>query len=100
MLLHFLGAFNEIQLYISKRGIKVPIPIKNIHGKYVWYEPLKCVQSCGPHAVRMQTYLPGKLLKDVQCTKSLLFESGKLLAKFSDALCVRKFLVEIILKII
>lgn len=82
-------AFNDILLHVNHvthPDIKVSVPIKDTHGKYIWYESLKCVQHCGPHAVRLLAYVDGELLKDVACKCEMIVECGILLARLHNAL--------------
>ena len=43
------------------------------------------------NAVRLRSYVPGKLLKDVRCTNDLLFSLGHYIAKMNKALKVQTF---------
>ncbi|PSN46930.1 Hydroxylysine kinase [Blattella germanica] len=83
----FVEAQTQMALYLEKHGIKCPQPIKNLNSQYYSLEDLsQDGTESSKHIVRMLTYEPGKLLKQVPCTNETLFNIGKFTAKLDQEL--------------
>uniref|UniRef100_A0A182K3U7 Hydroxylysine kinase n=1 Tax=Anopheles christyi TaxID=43041 RepID=A0A182K3U7_9DIPT len=80
----FFHAQNEIMLHLSKRGIKCPVPVLNIYGKYHSVEKLD--QS--NHVVRLLEYIPGKVFHGVPHPDKLFYQAGQFIARIDSALKV------------
>ena len=75
-------------LHVDRDGINTTIPFRNVNNEYVSYEMIKSENQNKNEicAVRLLTFLPGKILCDVEYTPNLLFECGVLLAKLTNSL--------------
>ena len=84
----FLDASNDLILHVVRDGINITIPLRNVNNEYVSYEIIKSENQNKNEicAVRLLTFLPGKILCDVEYTPNLLFECGVLLAKLTNSL--------------
>ena len=100
-----VNAQNEIMLHLKARGFVCPVPMRSLNGEFTveWevessnfgYEEdqkpmlnqqeLPVGRVC---AVRLLSFVAGKLLKDVSCTLDLLFNLGCYVAKMNKALQV------------
>ena len=82
---------NEVLFYIHNQGVPAPVPIlmKKSDGKEVslTYEQLD-PQSPDKFAVRLLTFIDGKLLVQVPFTPEVLEKVGTALANLDKALCV------------
>lgn len=80
-------AQTEIALYLGAHGVNCPQPVKNLSGNYYSLEELTENDTNGrKHVVRLLTYQPGKLLKEVPCTQQLMFKVGKFVAQLDHVL--------------
>ena len=96
----YVNAQNEIMLHLSAHGFVCPVPAKSLSGEYTLEWELKSESNGGKenvkekefcvrvYAVRLLSFVPGKLLKDVPCTPGLLFNLGRYVAKMNKALQV------------
>jgi len=95
----YVNAQNEIMLHLNKHGFACPVPAKSLDGEYTVECELKSSETEGDkgkadeqetplrvYAVRLLSFVPGKLVKDVQCTPDLLFDLGRYVAKMNKAL--------------
>ncbi|RWS02853.1 hydroxylysine kinase-like isoform X2, partial [Dinothrombium tinctorium] len=82
---NLIEAFNEMGIYLKQNGLTVPYPIPSKDGKLLVRVRLS-EKSEAENAVRLLTFIPGKLIREVEYTKPLLYEAGKLLAKLTNAL--------------
>ncbi|XP_053680769.1 hydroxylysine kinase [Anopheles nili] len=78
----FFHAQNEIMLLLSKRGIKCPVPVQNIHGKYHSVEKLNQFEN----VVRLLEYIPGKVFHGVPHPDGLFYQAGQFIARIDSAL--------------
>uniref|UniRef100_A0A182NMK5 Hydroxylysine kinase n=1 Tax=Anopheles dirus TaxID=7168 RepID=A0A182NMK5_9DIPT len=78
----FFHAQNEIMLHLSKRGIKCPVPVQNIFGKYHSMEKL----GDSKHVVRLLEYIPGKVFHGVPHPDGLFYQAGQFIARIDSAL--------------
>ena len=90
----FVNVQNEVMLYLKKQGFMCQVPLKALNGEFA---PICCLTSDaaseGSHkarvnAVRLLSFVPGKLFKDVPCTPELLFNLGCYVAKMNKTLQV------------
>ena len=90
----FLNAQNEVMLYLKKQGFTCQVPMKALNGEFA---ASCCLTSdtvseenhkTRVNAVRLLSFVPGKLFKDVPCTPKLLFNLGCYVAKMNKALQV------------
>ena len=91
----FVNAQNEVMLYLRKHGFACQVPLRALSGEYT---TTCCLTSSDArneenekarvNAVRLLSFVPGKLLKDVPCTPELLFSLGCYVAKMNKALQV------------
>ncbi|KAL7644297.1 UNVERIFIED_CONTAM: hypothetical protein RMT77_005124 [Armadillidium vulgare] len=85
-------AQNEVMQYLSKSnlGVVVPIPLKNMNGKFIAKETFLTENETAKvnrkHVVRLFEYLPGKLMKDVVYTDELCYEVGQIVGRLYNAL--------------
>lgn len=70
-----VDAFNDLSLYLKNNSLDVCHPMMDRNGKYVTYHDLP-----NNNAVRLVTFLPGKLLFEIPYTETVLFKTGKLIA--------------------
>ena len=102
----YVNAQNEILLHLKARGFICPVPATSLTGDYTMECELKSsAESSGGkdnmkqqelpvrvYAVRLLSYVPGRLLKDVRCTDDLLFNLGRYIAQMNKALQVSLYL--------
>lgn len=90
-----VNAQNEVLLYLTKYGFTCSVPARALNGEHT--TSLKSVDAevdenenrpARVYAVRLLSFVPGKLLKDVPCTSQLLFSLGRYVAKMHEALQV------------
>ena len=90
----FVNAQNEVMLYFKKQGFTCQVPLRALNGEYATICGLTSDTGReGNHkarvnAVRLLSFVPGKLFKDVPCTPELLFNLGCYVAKMNKALQV------------
>ncbi|KAI1285316.1 Hydroxylysine kinase [Halotydeus destructor] len=82
-----LEALNDLMINLSEGGIPLPIPIatKDTEGKSVTMMRKK-LGTEKEYAVRLMTFIPGKLFVDVPYTPNLLRTAGEQLAKLGAVL--------------
>ena len=98
----YVNAQNALLLYLKEHGFVCPVPMKSSSGELTvecqlspyglgGCEENTKEQGLPPriNAVRLLSYVPGKLLKDVRCTKDVLFNLGRYTAKINMVLRVR-----------
>ena len=98
----YINAQNVLLLYLKEHGFVCPVPMKSLSGELTMECQLSSYGLSGSeenakeqglppriNAVRLLSYVPGKLLKDVRCTKDLLFNLGRYTAKTNKVLKVR-----------
>lgn len=78
-----IEAQSELMLFLNKKGILCPLPVKCISGSYYSLENLK-TGSEEKNAVRLLIFRPGKLLIRVPKTNELMTEVGKYVATFGE----------------
>ncbi|XP_041764013.1 hydroxylysine kinase [Anopheles merus] len=78
----FFYAQNEIMMHLNKRGIKCPVPMQNIYGKYHSVEKLGQLN----HVVRLLEYIPGKVFHGVPHPDKLFYQAGQFIARIDSAL--------------
>ena len=93
----FVNAQNEVMLYLKRQGFSCQVPLRALTGEYT----KTCLltsdaasegdEKTRGNAVRLLTFVPGKLFKDVPCTPELLFNLGCYVAKINKALQVIKY---------
>ena len=98
----YVNAQNALLLYLKEHGFVCPVPMRSLSDKLT----MECeLSSYGLsvseenakiqklprriNAVRLLSYVPGKLLKDVRCTNDLIFNLGRYIAKMNKALQVK-----------
>jgi len=90
----FVNAQSEVMLYLEKQGFTCQVPLRTLNGELA---AICCLTSDAAsevnhkarvNAVRLLSFVPGKLLKDVPCTPELLFNLGCYVAKMNKALQV------------
>lgn len=88
----FVNAQNEVMLYLKKQGFTCQVPLRALNNEFA---AICCLTSDaaseGNHkarvnALRLLSFVPGKLFKDVPCTPGLLFNLGCYVAKMNKAL--------------
>lgn len=83
-----IDAQNKLMLYMHNQGIKVQIPLQNVHGSHQSLE--KIISADGKDSsyniVRLLTYIPGVIIYNVVCTRELCYQVGKLAAAVDKAL--------------
>lgn len=88
----FVNAQNEVMLFLKKQGFTCQVPLKALNGEFA---AICCLTSDnaseGNHkarvnAVRLLSFVPGKLFKYVPCTPELLFNLGCYVAKMNRTL--------------
>ena len=91
---------NEALLFLKEMGFACPVPSRALNGEYTIKCSLNPVevgntrkdeedeQSDRVFAVRLLSFVPGKLLRDVPCTAEVLFSLGRYTAKMNKALQV------------
>ena len=101
----YVNAQNEIMLHLKACGFVCPVPMRSLNGEFTvqcevessnfgYEEDQKQTFNQQGHpvrrvcAVRLLSFVPGKLLKDVNCTPDLLFNLGCYAAKMNKALQV------------
>ena len=101
----YVNAQNALLLYLKEQGFVCPVPMRSLsdeltmecelssYGLSVSDENAKIQKMPRRiNAVRLLSYVPGKLLKDVRCTNDLLFSLGHYIAKMNKALKVQTFI--------
>ncbi|XP_054152494.1 hydroxylysine kinase-like [Oppia nitens] len=87
-----IDAINAFILHLHNKGFKVTVPVINTNGDYISYEDIPTdgeldqINGQKPYAVRLMEFIPGKPLRYVPFTPSLLTECGLMLAKMTIAL--------------
>lgn len=90
----FVNAQNEVMLCLKKQGFTCQVPARALNGEYT---TTCCLTSdagseenenSGVNTIRLLSFVPGKLLKDVPCTPELLLSLGCYVAKMNKALQV------------
>lgn len=96
-----VNAQNEAMLYLKEQGFSCQVPARAVNGEYT---TMCCLTSSdGGHegkenlparvnAIRLLSFVPGKLIKDVPCTPRLLFNLGRYVAEMNKALQVHVIL--------
>lgn len=92
--LPYVNAQNEMMLYLNARGFNCPVPMQSLKGPYtLLYKSKSSEEKMGnkevpyrEHAVRLLSFVPGRLIKDVSCTTDLLFDLGTYVSKIHTAL--------------
>lgn len=97
----FVNAQNEVMLHLKEHGFMCPVPIMALNGDYAIQYKTSYSETSGAkgkakgehttvrtYAVRLLSFVPGMLLKDVPCTSYLLFSLGCYIAKMNKALQV------------
>lgn len=92
--LPYVNAQNEMMLYLNARGFNCPVPMQSLKGPYtLLYKSKSSEEKMGnkevsyrEHAVRLLSFVPGRLIKDVSCTTDLLFDLGTYVSKIHIAL--------------
>lgn len=90
---------NEVLIYLKEQGFTCPVPARALNGEYTNYTC--CLKSSDAghvendkvNAVRLLSYVPGKVLKDVPCTPQLLFSLGRYVGEMNNVLQVRTIIV-------
>ena len=98
----YVNAQNALLLHLKEHGFVCPVPMKSLSGELTMACQLSSYGLSGSkenakiqeipreiNAVRLLSYVPGKLLKDVRCTNDLLFNLGRYIAKMNKALQVK-----------
>ena len=94
----YVNAQNEMMLYLNARGFNCPVPMQSLKGPHTLLYKSKSSEekmrnkeiSYREHAVRLLSFVPGKLIKCVSCTTDLLFDLGRYVSKIHTALQVRR----------
>ena len=90
----FVNAQNEVMLHLKEQGFTCQVPLRTLNGQFA---AMCCLTSHAAsegnpkarvNAVRLLSFVPGKLFKDVPCTPELLFNLGCYVAKMNKALQV------------
>lgn len=103
----YVNAQNEMMLHLKARGFVCPVPVRSLKGEYTEQcklESYKCRDDEGKpeekglpvrvNAVRLLSFVPGKLLKEVPCTTDLLYNLGCYIAEMNKALQVSSLFVK------
>ncbi|KZC04169.1 Aminoglycoside phosphotransferase domain-containing protein 1 [Dufourea novaeangliae] len=83
---HVIDAQNEMLIFLNQRGIKCPLPVRNISGAYYSLEKWTVDGSTESYAVRLLVYRPGELLHRVPITGELFRNVGKFTGKLDNIL--------------
>lgn len=81
-----IEAQTEMLIFLNQRGIKCPLPVKNINGLYYTLVTLNVDERSDKYAVRLLVYQPGELLYRVPITGELFRNVGNFTAKLSNVL--------------
>ena len=96
----FANAQNEVLLHLNANGFACPVPARALNGEYTMQCKLDSPETCVSkeqtkeqevsrvYAVRLLTFVPGILLKDICCTSEILFSLGCYIGKMNKALQV------------
>ena len=96
----FANAQNEVLLHLNANGFACPVPARALNGEYTMQCKLDSPETCASeeqtkeqevsrvYAVRLLTFVPGILLKDICCTSEILFSLGCYIGKMNKALQV------------
>ncbi|XP_033220105.1 hydroxylysine kinase [Belonocnema kinseyi] len=74
-----IEAQTELLLFLNKKGISCPLPVKCISGSYFSLQKIN-PETEEEHAVRLLVYLPGEILTNVPKTNELMLNVGKYVA--------------------
>ncbi|XP_017889035.1 hydroxylysine kinase [Ceratina calcarata] len=83
---HVIEAQTDMLIFLNKREITCPLPVKNVHGLYHTLVELNADGCTGDYVVRLLVYRPGELLRHVPITGELLRNVGSFTAKLSNVL--------------
>lgn len=91
-----VDAQDELMLFLSQNGVECSCPVESIHGSYnvMWRNARDDIEVT--EAVRLLKFVPGKLIKDVPCSPSLLSDLGRFVAKFHRILKVSPIFTPVI----
>ncbi|XP_067123952.1 hydroxylysine kinase isoform X2 [Centruroides vittatus] len=82
----FIDVMDSILYYCHEQNLCVPIPVKNKLGTFWSKKSIVDKNSReNVHVIRLLTYLPGTTVSNVPYTASVLYQWGKLLAKFHQS---------------
>ncbi|XP_014468097.1 PREDICTED: hydroxylysine kinase [Dinoponera quadriceps] len=81
-----LEAQNELMIYLDQRGVRCPVPVRNLNGAYFSLESLKSDNSMERYAVRLLVYRPGELLHRARMSGELLRKIGVHAARIDEIL--------------
>lgn len=91
-------AQNLMLSFLHEKGFNVPKPEKNIHGTYMMEEKFKRAKDdefvtnnvteelSGEHMIRLLSFVPGKILRQVTYTAELFYECGVYVGKLNNKL--------------
>lgn len=80
-----IEAQTELLLFLNKKGISCPLPVKCISGSYFSLQHLKPGTE-EENAVRLLVYRPGEILMEVPKTNELMLNVGKYVATLDTML--------------
>lgn len=75
----------QLMLFLRQQGIVCPMPVMNIYGKY--HSTMKIGDSY--HLVRLFEFIPGELVRHIECTPNVFYQVGELLGKIN--MSMRRF---------
>ncbi|KAG7196352.1 hypothetical protein KM043_001332 [Ampulex compressa] len=81
-----IEAQNEMMLFLSKRDIVCPVPVKSLSGSFYSLENLSGENSGDRFVVRLLVYRPGEILHRVPKNSTLLRNVGHFGAKLDEIL--------------
>ncbi|XP_070543109.1 hydroxylysine kinase-like [Ptychodera flava] len=81
-----LEAQTSIMLFLNERKFSAPKPVKLPNGKYMTLEKISSNKGTFEHMVRLLTYIPGQLYKEVELTPELCYRAGKHIGSIDVAL--------------
>lgn len=83
--INVIEAQTEMMIFLNKKGIRCPMPVKCIDGRYFSLEKLQG-GTCDSNVVRLMIYRPGKLLIQVEKTNELMTAVGMFIGTLSTTL--------------
>ncbi|XP_069140871.1 hydroxylysine kinase-like isoform X2 [Argopecten irradians] len=88
----YVEAQNGMILHVAEKGISTPRPVKNINGELMSLESFPCDQNRSKSEINLQClvrlleYIPGRILRGVPYTTSLLTQIGNMTGRLDNAL--------------
>jgi hydroxylysine kinase len=83
----FIEGQAQLTIFLTNRGFRVPVIVKNLQGEYYSTESISEAQ----HVVRLFEFRPGQILAQVPTTDNLFYQCGEYLGKMTCAMKVSHF---------